>query len=213
MSLAGPITARRASRLWAPRPIAFGLAAPRSIGARRPIAPWAIALAAGRPIAQRAALRLATSRLPAFLRFAFFLAQAVEMLLTLGAKLTFVAPSFLLVESRPRILVIATGTPVTVALLRLATVAVFLALEFSVLLLARVPEPSAGEPLHLRVRVRALELIQRWQELVCFARAKRGRGAVDQDRPVCEAGRHRPIIAVRRDPDASAFQRASCASG
>ncbi|MCC7416216.1 MAG: hypothetical protein IT176_03675 [Acidobacteria bacterium] len=63
-------------------------------------------------------------------------------------------------------------------------------LEVVVLGLRRVPQPPARKPLHRGVRVLALELVQRGQQLLPLARAERGRPVVDQDGPEGVAWRH-----------------------
>src|SRR6185436_14214204 len=67
------------------------------------------------------------------------------------------------------------------------------ALEVFLLGLARSPQLAAREPLHRDVRVFSLELVERGEQLVALARAKCGRRAVGQDRPVGVARRH-PLI-------------------
>src|SRR5581483_933353 len=60
--------------------------------------------------------------------------------------------------------------------------------------LGAVPQAFAREPLEHDVRVRPLQLMERRQELLFFAGAKRGRLVVDQNRPVGVARRHRVIV-------------------
>jgi hypothetical protein len=60
--------------------------------------------------------------------------------------------------------------------------------------LGRLPEASARKPFHHDVFVRALKLCERRQQVFAELRAERGRGVVDQNRPVCEARRHFLIL-------------------
>jgi hypothetical protein len=54
----------------------------------------------------------------------------------------------------------------------------------------RVPQAAAGVPLHRDVGVFPLQLVERGQQLVAFAGAKRGRSVVDEDGPVGVARGH-----------------------
>jgi hypothetical protein len=63
-------------------------------------------------------------------------------------------------------------------------------LEVFALELLRLPQPAASEPLHLGVRVLALQLVERRQQFFLLTRAKRRRFVVDEDGPVRVARRH-----------------------
>ncbi len=59
------------------------------------------------------------------------------------------------------------------------------------LLLRRIPQLAAREPLQHDMLVRAAELIRRREQLVSVAGAKRRRSVVDEDGPVCVPRWHR----------------------
>ncbi len=202
----GPIAARRAA--------ARGATAPGSIATRGParrgfVRPWLTVAAALRPHAVRAILLL----------------ESIARILVHAAGAPILAAVFLVASPRR----IARGragrrlpfTPfVRPGGRALAPLKVF-ALE-----LLRLPQPAACEPLHLGVRVLALQLVERRQQFFLLPRAKRRRLVVDEDGPVRVARRHALLwqgsgIRDRRIRDrrirasacriASAFRPASCA--
>ena len=71
-----------------------------------------------------------------------------------------------------------------------------------------LPQPPLREPLQLGAGVLLTDPFERRQQLVALRRAKRGRHAVDDDRPVGLAGRH-----VSSVPAVSTSRPAWCASG
>lgn len=84
-----------------------------------------------------------------------------------------------------------------------------LRIRLGTLLFLRLPQASSGEPLHHRVRVPRLQLPKRGRELFRGMRAKGGRLAFEDDRPVMVPGRHAPIMAAlqrRSARAASAFR-------
>ena len=93
-------------------------------------------------------------------------------------------------ESIARILVFAAGTPImgTPILRRRSRPSP--RERVRTFLILRLPETSAGEPLHDRVGMADLQLPQRRQQLVLEVGAKGGRLAVEDDRPVVVPGRH-----------------------
>jgi len=58
-------------------------------------------------------------------------------------------------------------------------------------LLGRFPQPPAREPFHDDIGVLGLQLLEDRLKIVALVRAKRGRFAFEDDRPVRKAGRHR----------------------
>jgi hypothetical protein len=54
----------------------------------------------------------------------------------------------------------------------------------------RRPQPAAGEPHHHHVRVPGLQLLERRKQIVTLLRAKGGRLAFEDDRPIRESRRH-----------------------
>jgi hypothetical protein len=71
-------------------------------------------------------------------------------------------------------------------------------LEIVALSLLRLPQTPSRKPFHLDVRVLALELMERRQQLFLLPRAECRRLGVDQDRPVGMARRHVLILSRPR---------------
>src|SRR5438067_13495834 len=113
--------------------------------------------------------------------------RLVAPLMAFGASLL-IALLLLIAPVLARIFVIAAGPPVFRALLELLRRARGNAFRFR-----RVPQPAAREPAEHDVGVLALQLTEGRQQLVLLARAERGRFAVDENRPVREAGWH-PLL-------------------
>jgi hypothetical protein len=94
-------------------------------------------------------------------------------------------------EAIARVAVLAARAPVTSAMLSLAlaAAAVLRRGRFALLIL-RVPQLAAREPLQHRIRVLRLQLPQRRQQLFLCVRPERGGLALEDDGPVSVTWRH-----------------------
>src|SRR2546425_1139659 len=198
------------TRFTGPRFLFTGLLVPRLAGGKRPIArlertaAWferSLFAASGR---SERLLASRLERLPARRCEGSGAARALTLRIALAPVVTLGAPFliallFLVAGMLSRILVLAAGSPVAAAHVSFASRrrAHIPRAPRRTLGIRRFPQLPAREPLQPHILVRALQLIERGQQLLMIARAKRGRLAVDQNRPVRKARRHRVILPGR----------------
>jgi hypothetical protein len=94
-------------------------------------------------------------------------------------------------EAIPRILVLAAGTPIArTPIAGRGTCRTSPGERLCPLLILRLPQSPAREPLHHRIGMSHLQLAQRGQEFFLCVGAKRGGLSFEDDRPVVVPGRH-----------------------